>query len=377
MSNNVGQDKTEWSKYWENSYPIKEIQMWDYFGLRNWILKYVPRYGEVLEAGCGLGRYVFYLSQLGIDIEGVDFEKDIIDYLNKWGKNSEFKDLKFIKGDVTNLPYKNDSLSGYISLGVVEHFYEGPHAPIREALRVLRPGGIAIISVPSPSWTKRFFRFRTKFKNILKRCIGKKIRKKPFFQYEYTAKTLKQYVEREGFYISRFSNADMLYTFTELGGNTSKYIKQNSPGYILSHLLENSRLNILGAQSIVIGLKSADLMYCFLCGRKNVDMSSLECYDIPICRECQNDSNSYYYARYKKNKFNSKYQISPEIIEPNIRCCELCGTNFKTHYLFELYGLTKNVCPECLRNKDINIELSNTSVIPIWRSRSSVINSKY
>ncbi len=128
--------------------------MWDYYGLRPWILKYTPRYGKVCEAGCGLGRYNFYLNHFGIDIVGLDFEKKTIDYLNKWKFKKGFGEVSFIEGDVTHLPFEDNSLSGYISLGVVEHFIEGPQKPIREAYRALRAGGIAIITTPAPSFLK-------------------------------------------------------------------------------------------------------------------------------------------------------------------------------------------------------------------------------
>ena len=47
-----------------------------------------------------------------------------------------------------SLPYEDSSISGYLSFGVIEHFIEGPHEALAEAFRVLRPGGIAIITTP-------------------------------------------------------------------------------------------------------------------------------------------------------------------------------------------------------------------------------------
>ena len=81
---NLGQNTDTWVDAWKGIAPESEIQMWDFYGLRQWILKYVPRHGKSVEAGCGLGRYVFYLSQLGLDIEGIDFSEPTILYLNKW-----------------------------------------------------------------------------------------------------------------------------------------------------------------------------------------------------------------------------------------------------------------------------------------------------
>src|SRR5438445_6400131 len=134
-----------WDEFWQGITPEAEIKMWDFYGGRPWILKHTPRHGKVLEAGCGLGRYVFYLSHLGIDIEGLDFHKPTIEAVRQWAARHACT-CEFRLGDITSLPYDSDSLSGYLSFGVIEHFREGPSAALVEAHRVLRPGGVAIIS---------------------------------------------------------------------------------------------------------------------------------------------------------------------------------------------------------------------------------------
>ncbi|WP_024335393.1 class I SAM-dependent methyltransferase [Desulfotignum balticum] len=114
----LGQSLSTWDNAWKEISPISEIQMWDYYGGRQWITKYVPRFGKVIEAGCGLGRYNFYLKRLGIDIEGIDFSENAITKLNQI-KSEIDPTAKFIYGDITDLPYEDNSISGYISLGVV------------------------------------------------------------------------------------------------------------------------------------------------------------------------------------------------------------------------------------------------------------------
>jgi hypothetical protein len=47
-----------------------------------------------------------------------------------------------------------------MSLGVAEHFEDGPHALLREAARVLRDGGVMVISVPWVSPLRRLPRWR-------------------------------------------------------------------------------------------------------------------------------------------------------------------------------------------------------------------------
>lgn len=282
IQSNKGQDIDIWTDSWRKFTPESEIRKWDYYGLRRWILKYVPRHGKVIEAGCGLGRWVFYLSKLGVKIEGLDFSKQTIYYLNQWKKQYNFS-VNFVQGDVSKLPYEENSLSGYISLGVMEHFIEGPIVPIREALRVLRPGGIAIITTPSISWLLALRRLETKIKKEVKRLLKKKIATSDFFQYEYRPNTLKRFCSNAGLKVTVNSGADLLYTFCELGGFTGKNINKGSFAFWFTNKFENTFLSNFGAQSIVIALKIDDPMYCFLCGEKNADISCLNNYDVPIC----------------------------------------------------------------------------------------------
>ena len=365
-----GQKIEVWQQEWEHLSPESEIQMYDYFGLRQWILKYTPRFGKVLEAGCGLGRNNFYLSNFGVDIIGLDFSKNTIEFLKQWQKNYNYE-LDFIKGDVTNLPFESNSLVGYLSFGVVEHFIEGPQKPLSEAFRVLCPGGIAIISTPAPSWSKLYYKSLGRIKKVIKKLNRRNIAKKPFFQYEYRPKVLKRHVEKEGFHISRYSGADWLYTFTEFGKNTDRFINIGSFGYTISHWFETGILSSLGAQSIVIAIKNADLMHCFFCGDKTSDKDSLNNFDVPFCSKCKDNSNSRFYRKGKKVKFNKNYIISPPISKPEKKACDFCNRFYQTDYLFEDFGLTKYVCKDCLSKKEISIELSNTSLQPIWRKRIS------
>ena len=142
-----------WEDFWHGLTPETEIRMRDFYGGRQWILKHVPRYGKVLEAGCGLGRWVFYLDKLGIDIDGVDSHIPTINAVKNWAQIRGFAD-RFRVANVTELPYDDGTLSGYLSFGVIEHFEEGPAKPLSEAYRVLRPGGVAVITTPSVSFAQ-------------------------------------------------------------------------------------------------------------------------------------------------------------------------------------------------------------------------------
>jgi len=193
----AGQSPQAWSSFWSGTSPESEIQMWDFYGGRPWILKHVPRHGRVVEAGCGMGRYVFLLSRLGIAIDGVDFHAPTVAAVQAWGSAHAFT-CEFKQGNVLHLPYDDSSLSGYLSFGVIEHFLEGPGAALAEAQRVLRPGGVAIITTPSPSPSQRLLQGLGAIRRGIRRSVGRPLPPRPFFQYWYSAEDLERMLKAAG-----------------------------------------------------------------------------------------------------------------------------------------------------------------------------------
>ena len=149
-------------------------------------IRYLPRNGRILEAGCGLGQLVLALRVRGYNVEGVDFASKTIDSVK-----SLFPDLPIRVGNVTRLDVPDGFYAAYISLGVIEHVHDGPEPFLREAHRILAPGGIALISVP------HFHRLRRlKAKLGLYHTAGKN---DEFFQYVFTPQEFLNILTRHGF----------------------------------------------------------------------------------------------------------------------------------------------------------------------------------
>src|SRR3989339_1665312 len=129
-----------WSRHWRKSIQTVEWEKAEQ-GLLGWFeesfIRFLPKIGKIIEAGCGLGYYVLALERRGYDIEGVEWSKEAVGLIKK-----HFPELRVRTGDVRNLKVKDGCYSGYISLGVVEHFKSGPEDYLREANRVLKKGGV-------------------------------------------------------------------------------------------------------------------------------------------------------------------------------------------------------------------------------------------
>jgi len=134
-----------WDRHWAASQPPRRVRnltlpRW-YSGVFDRVL---PRDGLIVEAGCGAGVVVQALADRGYDIEGLDFATDTVSRCREVHPEGRYR-----LGDVRELPYDDGSVAGLISLGVVEHFDDSTRDRIlRETVRCLRPGGVAVVTTP-------------------------------------------------------------------------------------------------------------------------------------------------------------------------------------------------------------------------------------
>lgn len=117
----------------------------------------LPPHSRVLEAGCGLGQWVFWFSRQGMDSVGVDVVSATIDAASEFAKKEGYKNTSFLCADVRNLPFESNSFDCVFSFGVIEHFKD-PTNIITEFYRVLRPGGRVFLSVPNVYCPHTFMR---------------------------------------------------------------------------------------------------------------------------------------------------------------------------------------------------------------------------
>jgi SAM-dependent methyltransferase len=75
----------------------------------------------------------------------------------------------FVRGDMRSMPFRSGSVGSIVSLGAIEHAIEGPDASLREYRRLLRPGGVAVVTVPFQSGMRRLSRVVRKPATLLKR----------------------------------------------------------------------------------------------------------------------------------------------------------------------------------------------------------------
>lgn len=140
----------QWQKTWSEKKLAELIAACGGDYVLPYFLKYLPKQGKILECGCGLGQWVIYLSRLGYQMAGLEIVPDCVQTCKKI-----FPEADVRVGDVRRMPFPENFFSGYISLGVVEHMIEGPESTLQELRRVLKPGGVAILTVPAFNYFMR------------------------------------------------------------------------------------------------------------------------------------------------------------------------------------------------------------------------------
>jgi SAM-dependent methyltransferase len=139
--------KKAWEKNWDEITIPQILEIFNYVRVKKQMAiftRVLPKNEKILEGGCGLAPYLITLRRKGYDVEGIDYNDGPIQKILQYDPSLPVK-----VGDVTAIPYPDRHFGAYMSLGVIEHFSEGPQKALAEANRVLKPGGVFVVSVPT------------------------------------------------------------------------------------------------------------------------------------------------------------------------------------------------------------------------------------
>ncbi|NLI40842.1 MAG: class I SAM-dependent methyltransferase [Caldisericales bacterium] len=101
---------------------------------------------DILDDCCGAGGKAVYLRDLGAkSVTGVDIGPEFIAMANDFAAARGATNCNFVPGDAMSLPFPDKSFDLVFAFDAFEHVKD-PALMLKEARRVLRPGGKAIMS---------------------------------------------------------------------------------------------------------------------------------------------------------------------------------------------------------------------------------------
>jgi SAM-dependent methyltransferase len=191
----------QWSRMWADCDVDREVSLCEKRELAVHLLSVLRTLDSpfIVESGCGVGAWVLYLQQQGFaNVVGVDNYAPALRELEARGGRA-------IEGDVRSLPFGDGSVDVCISLGVVEHFPDGPSACLREMARILVPGGYMFLTVPYYTWARRFLAHPLRSAYIRLRRIPR-----TFAEYRFRGWEIASLCRSSGFEVVRSTTDDYL-----------------------------------------------------------------------------------------------------------------------------------------------------------------------
>lgn len=125
------------------------------------IRRYLDPGARTLEAGTGGGRILLAMQAMGYrNLTGFDFVADLIRRARERDAHGE---IRFDVEDATSLPYADGAFDQIIYMQQILSLIESPamrEKALAEALRVIRPGGVALFSFLSFEARSRSAKYR-------------------------------------------------------------------------------------------------------------------------------------------------------------------------------------------------------------------------
>jgi ubiquinone/menaquinone biosynthesis C-methylase UbiE len=104
-----------------------------------------PDPGRVIDCGMGPGRLLVELERRGWSVAGVDVSGEMVARARERVPKAADQ---LLQASVESLPFASESFDAAVSTGVLEYVDDVPCA-LAEVVRVLRPGGLFVASMPN------------------------------------------------------------------------------------------------------------------------------------------------------------------------------------------------------------------------------------
>ena len=238
-----------WEDIWDSASVEVELETMTYARAQealNAYLPYLPQEDVILEAGSGLSAAVITLRRRGYNVIGLDYAVNALKVSRDYDPT-----LPLAAGDVHALPHPDDSLGAYLSFGVLEHFEHGMGPALKEAYRVLKPGGVLVLTIPYPNVIHRLLDWYRRRRGL------STLNDENFYESTYTRNELVETVREAGFSVEAAIPTSHAFTLWGLGGpfRAEGYYKTSGLAETLGRALRTVAPWPFNFMTLVIGRK--------------------------------------------------------------------------------------------------------------------------
>ncbi|MCB9436196.1 MAG: class I SAM-dependent methyltransferase [Anaerolineales bacterium] len=123
----------------------------------------------ILDAGCGRGFYLNYYRYVSkVKLVGLELDEIII---RKAQTNvGDLPDITLVQANLYHLPFPDNTFHAVIMSEILEHVDDDARA-LREAYRVLKPGGVVVMTVPNANYPFWWDPINKMLESVFKRKI--------------------------------------------------------------------------------------------------------------------------------------------------------------------------------------------------------------
>jgi SAM-dependent methyltransferase len=104
---------------------------------------------EILDLGCGNGRFLVHFARRGLRVTGLDSAPTALKLARDWLARESLKGDLLQADTRVRLPFEADAFDALLSTQVIHHArLELVLGTVAEISRVVKPGGLVLVSVP-------------------------------------------------------------------------------------------------------------------------------------------------------------------------------------------------------------------------------------
>lgn len=170
---------------------------------RRFIEEVLPAKGTVLDIGCGTGRLMLYLQEKGYEVIGVDLSSHMLEVAReKLGEKA-----RLVRADMLALPMAEGQVDACIMMFSILGMLKGEHLrkqALKEAARVLRPGGMLVLHV------------HNRYKHVVRGMAGL-LKGFVFSMFGRNGEIMRNYRSLPSLYLHLFSRGEILRLLEETG----------------------------------------------------------------------------------------------------------------------------------------------------------------